>query len=304
MCGIDEDRWCGAHPLQPTRTRCRRETRTDGVDIKLTLRSGAEECFDGCQRDRGIVRLMRTMQRKEDVRIHPAEALKLDQLAANGDLPTENRELGVLSRYRGVGAYRMGQKDFHGFRCLAPDDRDGVDWHKLTAGRTDDARLLRRNLGDGLAQKLGVIDADRRDDRDRGIDHVGGIPTTAHTGLDNGNVDRRIGEGGKSHRREDLELAHRRTVRSKLARLRLRIDYLHERLYFTIGFDIPSRADRLIVDGNALDGGLQVWACGPAGPPIESSQQRIDHPGDRCLAVGAGDVNAGITELRGAEQFH
>ena len=225
-------------------------------------------------------------------------------MAANGDLPTKNRELGVLSCYRGVGAYRMGQKDFHGFRSLATDDRDGVDRDNLTAGRADDARLLRRNLGDGFTQKLGVIDTDRRDDRDRCIDHVGGIPATAHTGLDNGNVDRRIGEGGKSHRREDLELAHRRTVRSKLARLRLRIDHLHKRLYFTIGFDISSRADRLIVDGDALDGGLQVWACGPAGPPIQSGQQRIDHPGDRGLAVGAGDVNAGITELRGAEQFH
>ena len=59
-----------------------------------------------------------------------------------------------------------------------------------------------------------MVDADRGDHRDGGVDDVGGVPPTAHPDLDDGDVDRGIGECGEGHRGDDLELAHRRAGRS------------------------------------------------------------------------------------------
>ena len=58
-----------------------------GVDVELTVGAGAEERLDRGQRDDGVVRLMLAVQRQEDLGVHPAEALQLEQLSADGDLP-------------------------------------------------------------------------------------------------------------------------------------------------------------------------------------------------------------------------
>src|SRR3712207_8771452 len=47
------------------------------------------------------------------------------------------------------------------------------------------------------------------DDGDPGVDHVGRVPGAAHPDLDDGDVDRRLGEGRVGHADHDLEEAHR-----------------------------------------------------------------------------------------------
>ena len=75
MRGVDEYRWCTAHPLQPSRAASRCESGPDGVDVELTLGAGTEEGLDGCQSDHGVVGLMFAMQGQEDIGVHPAQAL-------------------------------------------------------------------------------------------------------------------------------------------------------------------------------------------------------------------------------------
>ena len=62
-----------------------------------------------------------------------------------------------------------------------------------------------------------MIHPDRRDHSDRGVHHVGGVPTSAHADLDDTDVDGRIGEGRERHTGEHLELAHHRAFQPQIA---------------------------------------------------------------------------------------
>ena len=107
--GVDEHGRGAAHPLQPAGAGNRREARAHRVDVELPLRACAEKRLDGGQRDHSVVRLMFAVQRQEDVGVHPAEALQLEQLTTDGDLPAEHRELRIFPRDRGVGANSLRQ---------------------------------------------------------------------------------------------------------------------------------------------------------------------------------------------------
>ena len=235
---------------------------------------------------------MFAVQRQEDIGVHPAKALQLQHLPADGDLPAQHRELGVLPGDRGIGANSLGHKHFHRLGHLLGDDRDGV---RRTVGRLgDDAGFLTGDPRDVLAEVFDVIDADRGDDRNRRVDHVGGIPATAHPHFYDRDFDRRIGERRERHRGEHLELAHRRSTGG----LRLRIDHLHERLDLAVGRHVLRRADGCSVDRDAFDRRLQVRAGGSAGAPLQRGQERVDHPHHRGFAVGPRDVDRRIAELR------
>ena len=80
------------------------ETRPHGVDVELPVRAGAEERLHRGQRQHGVVGLVFTVQRQEDLGVHPAEPLQLQHLSADRDLPAQHRELRVLPGHRGVGA--------------------------------------------------------------------------------------------------------------------------------------------------------------------------------------------------------
>ena len=54
---------------------------------------------------------------------------------------------------------------------------------------------------------LGVVERDRGDDGDPRVGHVGGVPRAAHADLDDGDVDRRVGEQRVGHADHDLEEA-------------------------------------------------------------------------------------------------
>ena len=242
---------------------------------------------------------MFAVQRQEDIRVDPAEALHVDQLSADGDLSAQQRELGILPGDRRGDPHRMAQQHRHRLRPLAGDHRDRVD-RRIAARPADDPGLLRGDLADGGTQVLGVIHSDRRDHHHRAVDDAGRIPGPAHPGLDDGDVDRGVGERGESHRGEDFELAHRRSALSH----RLRVDQLHERLDLAVGLHIAGWTDRPVVDGDSLDHRLQVRAGGAPGALTERAQQGVDHAGHRRLAVGSGDMDARVVVLRRAEQFH
>ncbi len=181
MGGVDEYRWCTAHPLQATRAAGGREAGPDGVDVELTLGSGAEEGLNRGQRDHRVVGLMFAVQGQEDVGVHPAEALQFQQLATDRDLSAQHREFGVLAGDHRVAPGGLPEQHRQGLRGLTADHRDGVDRHRFTAGNTDDAGLLRGDLTDGGSEVLGVVHADRGEHHDGGVDHVGGVPGSAHS---------------------------------------------------------------------------------------------------------------------------
>ena len=58
---------------------------------------------------------MFTVQGKEDLAVHPAEALQLQQLSTDGDLAVEHRELRILAGDRRVGPHRLRQHHLHRF---------------------------------------------------------------------------------------------------------------------------------------------------------------------------------------------
>lgn len=116
---------------------------------------------------------------------------------------------------------------------------------------SDDARLLPGDPGDIGTEIVDVINADRGDDGDRCVDHVGGVPTSAHAHLDHCHVDGRVRKGRERHRGEHLELAHRRATLTRRS-LRLLVDQRHQRLDLPVGRHILRRADRLAVDRNAF----------------------------------------------------
>ena len=302
VCGIDENRWSTAHSLQSARRGHCSEAGAHGVDIKLTLRPGPEERLDRREGDDGVVRLMLAVQRKEHVAVHTAEPLKFEQLPTDSHLSAQHRELRAFASDRGVGAHRLRQQYVHRFRRLIGDHRDRahicVRWHEILGLPGDDSGLFAGDLGDGVAQVVGMVDADGRDDRDRGVDHVGGVPSPAEPDLHDRHVDRGVGERGESHCGDDLELAQTRARLPEGARLRLLVDKFDEGLDFTVGSHVSPRTDRHAVNGNSFHRRLQVRTGGAPGAPGQRDQQRVHHPGHRCLAICSTDMNRWITELR------
>ena len=84
----------------------------------------------------------------------------------------------------------------------------------------DDPRLDRGDLGDRLAQPVGVVEVDRREHRDVAVGGVRRVPRAAHADLEHEHVDRRVGEGDEGEHREQLEEGERRVVARRRARRR------------------------------------------------------------------------------------
>ncbi len=91
---------------------------------------------------------------------------------------------------------------------MAQHDLGRFDWllgqHHERAFH-DDARLLGGDLLQTVAEPGLVVHGDRGDDRDGGVGDVRGVPGAAEPHLDDGDVDRGVGEDGERHAREHLE---------------------------------------------------------------------------------------------------
>src|SRR5437764_5684055 len=88
--------------------------------------------------------------------------------------------------------------------------------HRLSVGglRCDDRRyallentgLLGRDLAQGIAEEIGMVERDRRYRRNhRAIDHVGRVEPAAETDLEQDDIRRNACEGKEGSRRGDLE---------------------------------------------------------------------------------------------------
>ena len=150
MRRIDEHRWRTAHAFKPTGADRGCESGPHRVDVELAVRAGAEERLHGRQCHRRVVGLVLTVQRQEDVGVHPAEALQVEQLAADRDPTAQHGEFAVLPRHGGIAAHRLRQQHLHRFGCLTADDRDGVDGYEIPTRCGDHTGLLGGDLGDGL----------------------------------------------------------------------------------------------------------------------------------------------------------
>ncbi len=148
--------------------------------------------------------------------------------------------------------------------------------------------------GDVGPEVLGVVQRDRRDDGDPRVGDVGGVPGAAHADLDDGDVDRRVGEQRVGHAHHDLEEAHRV--------LAARVDHLHVRGDVVVGLDEALGAHRLAVEHDPLPDRLQVRAGEPAHAQAEAAEQLVDHARRRRLAVGAGHLDDRHRAVRRPEQ--
>ena len=165
------------------------------------------------------------------------------------------------------------------------------------------ASFSARDLELGLAEPLGVVEADRgQRGRPRG-DHVGRVEAAAEPGLDHGDLDPGRGEGDERGRGRRLELGDRSPS-------------LEPRLDGRGRVARPARPRRRRRPGPISSPSIRVrsaqrQACGerqaPAAQP-GAAEQRRRHRRHRGLAVGADDVDRPEAALRlperGAERAH
>jgi hypothetical protein len=139
-----------------------------------------------------------------------------------------------------------GNQDLRSFEALA--SQNGM------CSRLDDSSLLPGDLADRTAQQVCVIKIDWGHHGDLGIGHIGRVPGTTQANLNDCDTNRRIGECGIRHGRDDLEEGHRYAVDLAF------IDERH------IWRDLPPYlvealvADWLTVDGDPLSNAHQMRA--------------------------------------------
>ncbi len=289
--GVQQDGGAAPDDLQPARGADAGEALADlvGVELPAAGAADAEERLDGGQREGRVLGLVLAVQRQEDVLVLlAADPAQRHQLAADREFAADDAELHALAGDRGVHLDRAPQDGLGGVELLLGDDRDGVG--------LDDPGLLDGDLAGGLPQLVGVVEADRGDHGDPGVDDVGGVPGAAHADLDHGDVHRRVGEGRVGHAGEHLEEGHR-------DRLAL-VDHPHVGLDVAVDLDEPLGGDRGAVQADPLGDALHVRAGVAAGAQLEDGEQLLDHPGGGGLAVGAGDVDGGEGPLGLAQDVH
>jgi hypothetical protein len=72
----------------------------------------------------------------------------------------------------------------------------------------NDPGLFGGDLADRVAEKFGVVEPDRCDHADSGVEHVRGVPGAAEPDFDGGHVDGCVGERRERQRGRELEIRH------------------------------------------------------------------------------------------------
>ena len=117
----------------------------------------------------------------------------------------------------------------------------------------------------------------------------------AQADLDDGHLDRGVGERGVRHADDGLEERQRVGLGG--------VDEVGVRRHVVERADELLVGQRAAVDADPLAHPLDVGAGEAAGAQVQRAQQRVDHARGRRLAVGAGQVDDGVAALRVAEQL-
>ena len=214
------------------------------------------------------------------------------------DLPADRRHAArhfhftTVAHQRGVGTFGGRLDDrHHGFSVwLGADDGGAVG--------LDDARFLLGDLLDGVAQPFHMVHIDRPDNGGIGIEHIGGVPRSAHADLDHGHIHRRVGELPNRHRGEHLEETHARLARFPHLGIHQGDQIL----------DLIPRVDEIVVgkllpvDGDALVDLFQMRRSVQPRAQSVGAANRLGHARGGTLAVGAGHMDDAKRFLGVAQQ--
>ena len=156
-------------------------------------------------------------------------------------------------------------------------------YHHRRAG-LDDPRLFPGDFLNGVPQNFGVVHADRGDDANAGMHHVGGVQTTTQPDLDGLKIGLMFLEAAKTHRRHKLEQRHRafaRVFRHPFLRLPKVLHQLGK----------PAGVHRLPFQADAFPEGVHVGRGVKPGAVAGGAQRGVAKRRGAPLALGAGDVN-------------
>ena len=163
--------------------------------------------------------------------------------------------------------------------------------------RADDAGLLARDLGDGVAEIFLMIERDVGNHRDQRLDDVGRVQPAAHADFEHRNLDADAGEVFECHHGQHLEEAGMpRQLAGAQKLLRRALDAIVNRAELDIG-------DGFAVHPNALVDAHQMRRAVERGLVSRNPQNRRQRRRRRAFAVGSGDQHAGKAPLGMAQRL-
>ena len=237
-------------------------------------REGRSSARDIASRDR-VVRLVRPVQREEHVVVPGFGREDADEPAAVRDTVGGDPE--VAASLEDPGRAPLEKRGLEGRVGLAEDEG---------AAGLDDPGLVAGDVEGGASEVLDVVDADVRDRGDAPGGDVGRVPTAADTDLDDGGVDRDVGEPPVGDPGEDLEVAR--------CLGEMRLDRRDEGQQLVEGLVV----DLVLVPGDPLVDPLEVRARVGTDGQSALDEERGGEPGGGRLAVRAREMQDRILELR------
>ena len=130
------------------------------------------------------------MQRQEQVVVFAGQGLHRKTLPGHFGNHIENFKVATINCDALCDSARLGFDNRERFGGLSARNN-------YCAGLYD-SRFGVRDLGNGVAKTLGVIDRNRCKDGNIAIGHIGGIPLAAHAYFEHQNVNRGIGKNGET----------------------------------------------------------------------------------------------------------
>src|SRR5699024_8667188 len=132
------------------------------------------------------------------------------------------------------------------------------------------------------------------------VDHIGGIPRTAHTDFDDRNINWGIGKGSVRNTNKHFKLAHRWATFG----FRGLVNHLYIRLDFFPNTHVIARVNGLAINTDAFGYPLQMRRGHQTYAAVKSAQQRINHARSRGLTVGSSHLNDIKRALWIAQKVH
>ena len=147
-------------------------------------------------------------------------------------------------------------------------------------------------MGVRRAGELSVVERHVGEHCDVALYDIGCIPAAKQTHLDDSDVDGTVGEPTKCDRRHDVEVTE---------------PSVDERFQFGDGEYVLGKfivRHRQTIDHHAFIDALEMGACVRADAQTVGHQQLRHHLARAAFAVGAGDVDGAVREMRVAHQLH